>query len=78
MSNRRLIDEIINSGNDRSAIREKDAIIKNRAENIIASATTLMDDIESQYGSEISSLLEKRLLSAIKTRNPDKFRFKKR
>ncbi len=75
---RRLLDEIINSSNDRSAKREKDAIMKNRAENIITSASTLLDDIEAMYGSDASVILEKRLLSAIKTRNPDKFRFTKR
>ena len=72
---KRLLDEIINSGSRR---QESDAIIKNRAENIITSAGTLLDDIEATYGEEAAVLLDKRLLSAIKNRNPDKFRFTKR
>lgn len=74
MSTRRLLDEII-SGERK---KESEAIIKNRADNIITSANTLLDDIEEFYGEDAAVLLEKRLLSAIKNRNPAKFRFTKR
>lgn len=74
MSTRRLLDEII-SGERK---KESEAIIKNRADNIITSANTLLDDIEEFYGEDAVALLEKRLLSAIKNRDPTKFRFTKR
>ncbi len=74
MTQRRLLDEILNSTRE----RESEAIIKNRADNIIASANSLLEDIEKYYGEEVAATLERRLIAGVKTRDPRKFRFTKR
>ncbi len=62
--------------NGRSRLSE--AVIKTRADHVINSSINLIEEIEEKYGEEAAALLEKRLLSAIKNRNPQKFRFTKR
>lgn len=74
MSQRRLLDELINGNRE----RESEAIIKSRADNIISSACSLLEDIESTYGEEVAELLERRMLAAIKQKDLKKFRFTKR
>lgn len=48
-------------------------IIENRANNIISSAIHLMEVIERNYTPEQASILEKKLLIAIKNRDQGKF-----
>ena len=62
--------------NGRSRLSE--AVIKTRADHAISSSINLIEEIEEKYGEEAAALLEKRLLSAIKNRDPKKFRFTKR
>ena len=74
MTQRRLLDELINGSKE----KESEAIIKKRADNIISSACSLIEDIEQKYGEEVAQLLEKRLLAGIKKKNTDKFKLDKK
>jgi hypothetical protein len=53
--------------------RDTKHIIENRANNVIASAIHLLEVIERNYTPEQASLLEKKLLVAIKNRDQGKF-----
>jgi hypothetical protein len=48
-------------------------IIESRAVNVISSAIHLLEVIERNYGSEHASILERKLLIAIKNRDQEKF-----
>lgn len=53
--------------------RDPRNIIENRAVNVIASAVHLMEVIERTFTEEQASILEKKLLVAIKNRDSAKF-----
>jgi hypothetical protein len=53
--------------------RDINYIIENRASNIIASAIHLIERMETHYPSEKAAVLEKKLLNAIRARDPEKF-----
>jgi hypothetical protein len=53
--------------------RDPKNVIENRAINVIASAVHLMEVIERTFTPEQASLLEKKLLVAIKNRDSEKF-----
>jgi hypothetical protein len=55
------------------AERDKRHIIENRANNIISSAIRLLEEIESSYTAEQAENLQRKLLNAIKLRDPAKF-----
>jgi hypothetical protein len=48
-------------------------IIENRASNIITSAINLIELMQKHYSSDKAELLEKKLLSAIKSKDQDRF-----
>lgn len=48
-------------------------IIENRASNIIASAIRLLEQIEQSYSAEQAENLQRKLLNAIRLRDPSKF-----
>jgi len=58
-----------------SLYAEKDSrhIIENRATNIIASAIRLLEQIDSTYSPEQAENLTRKLINAIKLRDPSKF-----
>lgn len=58
--------------------RDKHQIIEARASNIITSAINLLSLIQESFPEEESEELQKRLVSAIKNRDPDKFNRKVR
>jgi hypothetical protein len=66
---RSLLQELEELGNN----RDKNHIIESRASNIIASAIHLLEMINRQYPPEKAQILEKKLLSAIKSRDTDRF-----
>lgn len=74
MAHGRLLDELLNG----TRKKESEAIIKYRADNIISSACSLLEDIEATYGEEVAAVLERRLLSGIKSKDSRKFRLTKR
>lgn len=53
--------------------RDQRHIIENRASNIIASAITLLEQIDAHYPADQAENLTRKLINAIKLRNPDKF-----
>lgn len=53
--------------------RDRRHVIENRASNIIASAIRLLEEIDSTYAPEQAENLHRKLLNAIKLRDPDKF-----
>lgn len=53
--------------------RDMNHIIESRASNIITSAINLIELMQKQYPSEKAELLEKKLLSAIKSKDQDRF-----
>jgi len=53
--------------------RDMNHIIESRASNIITSAINLIELMQKQFPSEKAELLEKKLLSAIKSKDQDRF-----
>lgn len=53
--------------------QERGYIVESRASNVIASAIRLMEQIDSLYSSEESENLQRKLLNAIRLRDPSKF-----
>jgi hypothetical protein len=66
---RSLLEELESLGNKRDTTH----LIESRASNIIASAINLLEMITKQYDSEKAEILERKLLSAIKSRDTDRF-----
>ena len=55
------------------AERDQRHVIENRAANIIASAIRLLEKIDSSYTAEQAENLQRKLINAIKLRDPEKF-----
>jgi hypothetical protein len=53
--------------------RDHRHVIENRASNIIASAIRLLEQIDSNYTPEQAENLQRKLINAIKLRDPGKF-----
>ena len=53
--------------------RDINNVIESRASNVIASAINLIELMQKHYPSEKAELLEKKLLSAIKSKDQDRF-----
>jgi hypothetical protein len=66
---RSLLDEL----NSMYVEKDRRHVIENRASNIIASAIRLMEEIDASYTPEQSENLQRKLLNAIKLRDPGKF-----
>lgn len=66
---RSLLEELEIIGNN----RDLNHVIESRAHNVITSAINLMELINRQYSPEKAELLEKKLLSAIKGKDAQRF-----
>jgi hypothetical protein len=53
--------------------RDQRHVIENRASNIIVSAIRLLEQIDENYPPEQAENLTRKLINAIKLRNPEKF-----
>lgn len=53
--------------------RDKRHVIENRASNVISSAIRLFEEIDATYTPEQAENLHRKLLNAIKLRDPSKF-----
>ena len=53
--------------------QERGYIVDSRASNVIASAIRLMEQIDELYDEEQSENLQRKLLNAIRLRDPSKF-----
>jgi hypothetical protein len=54
--------------------KDRENFVESRASNVIASAINLITFINENYDPEQAQELERRLLNAIRTREPDKFK----
>ena len=66
---RSLLEELESMGNN----KDVNHLIENRANNVITSAINLLELMKKHYSPEKAELLEKKLLSAIKSRDQDRF-----
>lgn len=66
---RSLLEELEAIGNN----RDINHVIESRANNIISSAINLIELMGKHYSKEKAELLEKKLLSAVKGRDPKRF-----
>ena len=53
--------------------RDRRHVIENRASNVIASAIRLLEQIEETYDVDQAENLQRKLINAIKMRDPSKF-----
>lgn len=53
--------------------RDRKHVLESRATNVIASAIRLFEQIEHDYTPEQAEVLQRKLLNAIKLRDPGKF-----
>jgi hypothetical protein len=53
--------------------RDQRHVIENRANNIIAGAIHLLEQIDASYSAEQAENLQRKLINAIKLRDPGKF-----
>ena len=58
---------------EKNAERDRRYIIESRAQNVIASAARLVEQIESTYPAEQAENLVRKLLNAIRTKDAGKF-----
>jgi hypothetical protein len=66
---RSLLEELQSYGDS----RDINYVIESRASNVIASAVHLIELMQKHYSAEKAELLEKKLLSAIKSKDQDRF-----
>ena len=66
---RSLLEELQSYGDK----RDVNNVIESRASNVIASAINLIELMQKHYSSEKAELLEKKLLSAIKSKDESRF-----
>jgi hypothetical protein len=66
---RSLLEELESIGNN----RDMNHVIENRAHNVITSAINLIELMNRHYSQDKAELLEKKLLSAIKGRDQERF-----
>jgi hypothetical protein len=64
-----LLEELQSFGDS----RDINNVIENRASNIITSAINLIELMQKHYPSDKAELLEKKLLSAIKSKDQNRF-----
>jgi len=53
--------------------RDRSHLVESRANNVISSAIRLMEFIDSNYSEEDAEILNRKLLNAIRSRDPRKF-----
>lgn len=71
---RSIFDELDGIYNERyKKLEEREYVVESRASNVIASAVRLMEQIEELYTADQAENLQRKLLNAIRTRDPGKF-----
>ena len=70
---RSILEELDAIYTEKQADRDKRYIIESRASNVIASAIRLIEQIEATYSPEQADNLTRKLLNAIRDRDPKKF-----
>ena len=70
---RSILEELDAIYEEKHAVRDRRYIVESRATNVIASAIRLIEQIEEAYPSEQSDNLVRKLLNAIRDKDPKKF-----
>lgn len=70
---RSILEELDSIHSEKYADRDKNYILESRANNVIASAIRLVEQIESSYPAEQAENLVRKLLNAIRTKDAGKF-----
>jgi len=70
---RSILEELDSIYQERQQTRDRQYIIESRASNVIASAIRLIEQIESTFTPEQADNLNRKLLNAIRDRDPGKF-----
>jgi hypothetical protein len=70
---RSILEELDAIYDERNADRDRRYIIESRASNVIASAIRLLEEIESNFPADQADNLNRKLLNAIRDRDPGKF-----
>lgn len=70
---RSILEELESLHQDRFQDRDRRYIIESRASNIIASAIRLIEHIETTFPADQAENLNRKLLNAIRDRDPSKF-----
>jgi hypothetical protein len=70
---RSILEELDAIYDERNADRDRRYIIESRASNVIASAIRLLEEIESNFPADQADNLNRKLLNAIRDRDPSKF-----
>ena len=71
---RSIFEELDGIYNERyKKLEEREYVVESRASNVIASAVRLMEQIEQLYDAEQAENLHRKLLNAIRLRDPNKF-----
>lgn len=68
-----ILEELDSLYDDRNADRDRRYIIESRAQNVIASAIRLVEQIESSYEPQVAENLVRKLLNAIRDKDAGKF-----
>lgn len=71
MSKRKSLFEELNNI---AVSRDKERMVEQKGENLIASAINLMEYIDSNFDEEVAGDLKKRLVNSIKSQDPRKFK----
>jgi hypothetical protein len=70
---RSILEELDSMYQDRHHDRDRRYIIESRASNVIASAIRLVEQIEQEFSAEQAENLTRKLLNAIRDKDPSKF-----
>lgn len=70
---RSILDELDSLYEERHAERDRRYIIESRADNVMASAIRLVEQIEASYPADQAENLVRKLLNAIRDKDPRKF-----
>lgn len=70
---RSILEELDAIHTEKYAERDRRYIIESRADNVMASAIRLVEQIESSYPADQAENLVRKLLNAIKAKDPGKF-----
>lgn len=70
---RSILEELDAIYDERQSHRDRRYVIESRADNVIASAIRLIEQIETTYSTEQADNLVRKLLNAIRDKDPGKF-----
>ena len=70
---RSILEELDSIYTERNQVRDRAHIIESRAANVIASAIRLINQIDESFSADQAENLTRKLLNAIRDKDPSKF-----